>query len=126
MSDAPKQPSDSPSACEARSTPCAGYTAQPWIAEPTRAGWWWFVGWFRPQLVDVELDGDRYIAHLTNGNTLHVAKMEGLWAGPVEPPPAPDGVPPYIVPLSARPLVGRCAPVGGSLSVEAGGGTTKP
>jgi hypothetical protein len=59
-------------------------------------------------------------AGLLDDETLEVG---GVGAEHLETSPAEKE---QNVPLSARPLVGRCAPVGGSLSVEAGGGTTKP
>jgi len=84
---------------ESSSCPLTGSGAQPWIVEPTRAGWWWWLDKRTGQieLVRVKNFGTPWAPHLSaygdgwGGWTIPLMNEHkpGWWAGPVEPPETP-------------------------------------
>jgi hypothetical protein len=83
-----------------------GYVAQPWIEEPTRAGWWWWLdkGTGLIELLRVKNFGTDCDPHLCayadekwGGYTIAMMReyKPGWWSGPVEPPEPPTEAPPH-------------------------------
>jgi len=84
---------------ESGSTASGGSGAQPWLVEPTRAGWWWWLDKRTGliELVNVKNFGTPWNPHLCaygdgwGGWTIPLMNEHkpGWWTGPVEPPEPP-------------------------------------
>ena len=86
---------------EAVPPPAHGYAAQPWIAEPTRAGWWWLAssqhgdgtGDIVVEIAEViSLSPIKF--QITGSFRIYELQGWGRWAGPIEQPEPPsEGTP---------------------------------
>ncbi len=79
--------------------PAAGSAAQPWIARPTRAGWWvvWLTGEERPETLEVSEQDGQMLVYFGELFVIEDIRDEfGGWAGPIKSPGAWDEDPPQI------------------------------
>ena len=73
--------------------------AQPWIEQPTRAGWWWWERSDEPQYVEPLTNGHREDLGLgvdmKGKGCTRCYDLPGWWSGPIErPKPRHEHTPP--------------------------------
>lgn len=95
-----------------RSTAAPGSPSLRWIAEPTRAGWWWFRADGRKatplRVINgawITSDAEMRWLEVVDGYSLTLNQHAeqnpgGWWAGPIEPPKVPDEEPTANIVLS--------------------------